>query len=100
MTTHLKMEAKKARRAVAERLRIASQTRSRQNPVLLFSYECEERQRTCAGLPVDSHSARDCRPISNWGQMYLVPVVWTMIIFRHLVRSGWIEGWRDCSWFP
>ena len=67
---------------------------------VVLKYEYEEKQRTCAGLPVDSHSARDCRPISNWGQMYLVPVVWTMIVFRHLVRSGWNEGWRDCSWFP
>ena len=83
------MEAKKARRAVAERLRIASQTRSRQNPALLFSYEYEEKQRTCAGLPVDSHSARDCRPISNWGQNSLEGVE---EYYSLTPGEEWVEG--------
>ena len=62
-----------------------------------------EKQKTCAGLLIDSRSARDCRPISNWGKIYLKGlknIIFMNIIFMHLVRSGWKEGRKDCNWFP
>ena len=49
-----------------------------------------EKQRTCAGLPIDSHSARDCQPISNWGQNLLYMVERK----KHFDPPGeeWMEG--------
>ena len=35
---------------------------------VVLKYEYEEKQRTCAGLPVDSHSARDCHVESPRGE--------------------------------
>ena len=56
----------------------------------LLSYPIREKQRTCAGLPIDSRSARDCQPISNWGQNLLHRVERE----NHLGIPGekWMEG--------
>ena len=100
---NLKMEAKKTRRAVAQWLRLTTQSRSGQNPAQFFilkSFDSKPKSREPAQVSQLTVTVPGIIGQYQTGDEIHLTEGLKNIIFFHLVRSGWKEGWRDCNWFP